>query len=147
MKQLFMALLFSCLTSLVYANGEELLSKGRTAMDAKNYLAAIGYYQELTNLNPTNSDYIRMLGEANGMQASNASMFEALGYALKAKTAFEKAVELDPKNPKAVYALFSYLSTAPSMAGGDMAKARQLASRLETLSPELAKQAKADMRI
>lgn len=144
MKSLILVLSLLGFLPLANANAdtEALARDAQAAMSAKDYPAAITLYEQLVAIDPANSENMRMLGSANGLQASEASMFSAMKYARRSKAAFEKAVELDPENPKAVFALFSYLSSAPKIAGGDMQAAKVLADRLETLSPELALQAR-----
>ena len=74
------------------------------------------------------------LGAIRGRQAQNAT-FSALRLARQSKAAFEKAVELDPDNPKYLNGLIQFHLSAPSIAGGDLDEAERLAVVLEEMDP------------
>ena len=67
-----------------------------------------------------------------GAQASS-SIFSALGYAEKAKQSLEKAVEVAPDNIDVYKALMQFHLVAPSIAGGDTDKAKQLVEKIASL--------------
>ena len=67
-----------------------------------------------------------------GAQASS-SIFSALGYAKKAKKSLEKAVEIAPENVEVYQALMQFHLMAPSIAGGDMDEAMNLAQQIAAL--------------
>lgn len=73
-------------------------------------------------------------GQIMGMQASN-SIFSALSYAGKSLDSFEKAVALEPTNVAYQQGLLSFYTQAPSIAGGDMDKAKEVASAITALDP------------
>ncbi|MGH9646619.1 MAG: tetratricopeptide repeat protein [Bryobacteraceae bacterium] len=82
---------------------------------------------------PRNSELHRLLGTVYGRRAETGSVFTAPGNAKKAQQYFEQAVELDPNNREAVADLFEYYLEAPSMLGGGIDKAENLAKRIVTL--------------
>lgn len=76
------------------------------------------------------------LGRAWGRRAESASVFQAPGYAVKARKAFERAVELDPGRVEAVSDLIEYFVEAPGFLGGGVEKAEALAeSHLRKRNP------------
>lgn len=84
---------------------------------------------------PRNAEYWNWLGRAYGRRAEHASFLTAPRYASACRRAFEKAVELDPNNVKALSDLFSYYLDAPGFVGGGLDKAAQIAERLRELDP------------
>jgi tetratricopeptide (TPR) repeat protein len=62
-------------------------------------------------------------------------MLSAFPIAKKVRTAFERAVQLDPENIEAMSALGEYYVAAPGIVGGGVDKAEALAPRLLALSP------------
>jgi tetratricopeptide (TPR) repeat protein len=91
--------------------------------------------QRAIALSPTESNYYLWLGRAFGRRAEAASFLTAPGYAGKARDAFEKAVQLDPRNLDALSDLFEYYLEAPGFLGGGLDKAAALTSRMTDLSP------------
>lgn len=90
-------------------------------------------FEKAVELAPTHSDYHRQLGDSYGRGAQKAGMLSKLGLAKKCKAAYEKAVELDPKNINARFSLMSYYQQAPSMVGGGMEKAYAQAAEIKKL--------------
>lgn len=79
------------------------------------------------------------LGALQGLQASNASVFKAIGLAGKIKSHLQRALELDPQLYEARVALTQFYLLAPGIAGGSVAKARELAEQAKPQQPEQAK--------
>jgi cytochrome c-type biogenesis protein CcmH/NrfG len=75
------------------------------------------------------------LGRAWGRLAESNKLL-AFGRARKAKNAFEKAVQLDPKNVDAMSDLFEYYFEAPGVVGGGLDKAEAVAKMIVALEPE-----------
>jgi tetratricopeptide (TPR) repeat protein len=84
---------------------------------------------------PASSDNQMWLGRAYGFKASHANPFAALSLAIKVRTAFERAVQLDPENIHAMNDLGEFYVAAPSLIGGGVDKARALAARMQPHFP------------
>jgi tetratricopeptide (TPR) repeat protein len=84
---------------------------------------------------PNESDYQMWLGRAYGLKASHANPFLAIGLAKKVHVAFERAVELNPTNISAMSDLGQFYVGAPSIVGGGLDKAQDLAARMQPHSP------------
>lgn len=79
------------------------------------------------------------LGSVQGMQAGSASMFKAMSLAGSSKENLQRAVELEPMLYEARQALTQFYLMAPGVAGGSVAKAKELAAVAEKSQPEQAK--------
>ena len=106
----------------------ELLGKSYYMLGA--YRDATDALHKAVDQEPSNSSYYHWLGRSYGRRAETAFPLAAPGYASKARTNFEKAVELDPTNYEAVNDLFEYYLQAPGMLGGGMDKAIRLAQKI-----------------
>ena len=106
----------------------------------KNYFM-MGDYKKSTDAfekavaQTATSAYYDWLGKAYGRRAETSSPFTAPGNASKARQAFEKAVQLDPKNQEALSDLFEYYLEAPGILGGGLDKAVGIANRIAGLDP------------
>jgi tetratricopeptide (TPR) repeat protein len=87
---------------------------------------------------PDNSDNQMWLGRAYGFKAAHANPFAALKLAVKVRTAFERAVQLDPENVQAMSDLGEFYVEAPSLIGGGLDKAQALAARMQSHFPSQA---------
>jgi tetratricopeptide (TPR) repeat protein len=75
-------------------------------------------------------------GQALGNKAMNAgSMMAAMRYAGTVRDAIKKAVELEPRNIEARFALLQYYLMAPAIAGGGSGKAKDLVRETAAVSP------------
>lgn len=88
-------------------------------------------------LDPQNSLYSLWLGRVYGEKADRAGFMSAAGIAKKVRSAFERAVELDPKNWQARTDLAEFYIDAPSIVGGGKDKARQQADALMPINPAM----------
>jgi len=84
---------------------------------------------------PNDSVSIDWLGRAYGLKASHVNPLSAFSLAKKVRSTFERAVQADPNNLDALIDLGQFLVDAPSIAGGDIDRARQLAA---TMAPHFA---------
>jgi Flp pilus assembly protein TadD len=100
-----------------------------------DFKKAVEEFQKAIALNPNESENQLWLGRAFGRRAQTSSFMTAPGYASKAHVAFEKSVELDPRNVEAMSDLLEYYMEAPGFLGGGMDKAAVLATRMAALSP------------
>jgi tetratricopeptide (TPR) repeat protein len=95
--------------------------------------------ERATHLDPQKSLYHLWLGRLYGERADHAGLsLSAMGLAKKARTEFERAVELDPKNWEARVDLAEFYSSAPGMVGGGKDKARAQAGALASFNPAIA---------
>jgi tetratricopeptide (TPR) repeat protein len=87
---------------------------------------------------PDDSNNQMWLGRAYGIKASRANPLTALSLAKKAHNSFERAVQLDPGNIRAISDLGEYYVAAPAVVGGGFDKAQALAA---TVMPRFPAQA------
>jgi tetratricopeptide (TPR) repeat protein len=92
---------------------------------------AVRWLEKATTLNPRSELYVQALGDAYGVAAQQAGIFSKLGLARKCGAAYARAVELDPNNIEARYALFTFYRQAPAIAGGGHDKARAEALEIQ----------------
>lgn len=90
------------------------------------------------DLDLQNSMYQLWLGRVYGEKASHAGFLFGAGLAKKVRTAFERAVELDPKSWEARTDLAEFYFEAPAIVGGGKDKALAQADALMSLNPGLA---------
>lgn len=88
---------------------------------------------------PQRSECQQALGSALGTKAVMGGMLSAMGYATKIRDAFAKAVELDPQNLEARFALLQYYLQAPSIVGGGKGKAAPLIAATAKINADAAK--------
>jgi len=98
-----------------------------------DFKRAVEALEKAATAEPRNSKYQDLLGRAYGRRAETSNPLSAPGFAVKARTAFEKAVELDGSNVEAMNDLFSYYIEAPGFLGGGLEKAEALAGRMQSL--------------
>ena len=82
----------------------------------------------------SDSDNQMWLGRAYGLKASEANPFSALQLAKSVRAAFERAVQLNPRNVPAMSDLGEFYVSAPSVLGGGLDKAGALAKQMEPVS-------------
>ena len=117
------------------SNAAEIFLIGRNYFMQGEFKKATEYIQKATTLAPANSEYMDWLGRTYGKRAETSNILAAPGYASKARQAFEKAVELDPKNNDALSDLFDYYLEAPGFLGGGYDKAVAVADKLAVIDP------------
>jgi tetratricopeptide (TPR) repeat protein len=111
-------------------DAEGLLYLGRTWFFLRNYETAADWLAKAATLAPARSDVQLWLGRAYGRLALEASLFRQPGLAKKAKTAYDRAVVLDPNNLDARADLVQYYLQAPGFMGGSVEKAREQAAEI-----------------
>lgn len=87
------------------------------------------------SLDPQNSRYELWLGRIYGEKADHVIFLTAVGMAKKVRTAFERAVELDPGNWEARTDLAEFYLEAPGILGGGKDKALAQADAIMPLNP------------
>jgi tetratricopeptide (TPR) repeat protein len=108
---------------------------GRDYFMLGDFKKATDYLQQATAAKPNNSEYMDWLGRAYGKRAETSNPLTAPGFASKARQAFERAVQLDPKNSDAMSDLFDYYLDAPGFLGGGYDKAVALADKISAIDP------------
>jgi tetratricopeptide (TPR) repeat protein len=106
---------------------------GRSQYMMGQYKQATESFEKATKLAPGESTHFHWLGRTYGRRAELSSVFNAPGYASKARQNFERAVELNPRNAEAVNDLFEYYLQAPGFLGGGLEKAQQLIAKIEAI--------------
>jgi tetratricopeptide (TPR) repeat protein len=96
---------------------------------------AAKYGERAVNLDPGNATYHLWLGREYGRKAADARPLAAAGLARKAKSEFERAVQLDPTNVQARADLAEYYTEAPAILGGGLDKARDQAAPMQKHHP------------
>jgi tetratricopeptide (TPR) repeat protein len=102
-----------------------------------NWDPALAACQRAINLAPQNSMYQLWLGRVYGEKADHSSFLSAAGLAKQARIAFERAVQLDPRNWEARADLGEFYAEAPGIIGGGKDKARAQADALLSLNPAM----------
>lgn len=108
---------------------------GRDYFMLGDYKRATEVLERAVSADTSNAEYALWLGRSYGRRAETASPFSAPKYASKARTYFEKAVQLDPKSQDALSDLFDYYLEAPGFLGGGYEKAEAIAKRMADLNP------------
>jgi Flp pilus assembly protein TadD len=116
-------------------DGATLLLIGKSYYMKSDFKKASEWLEKAVGASPTNSQYWDWLGKAYGRRAETSSFLTAPHYAGKTRDAFEKAVDLDPKNVEALDDLFEYYLSAPGFLGGGFDKAAALAQRIKEVNP------------
>jgi cytochrome c-type biogenesis protein CcmH/NrfG len=94
-------------------------------------------------LAPQNSEYHLWLGQAYGGKAENIHSIKAYALAKEVRAEFERAVQLDGRNPNALSDLGEFYAAAPRIVGGGKQKAQDVARELEQIDPVRAYELKA----
>ena len=84
---------------------------------------------------PGNARYHYQLADVVGEKASKASVIHQFGLARRFKKEAETTIELDPNHVRALQMMIEFHLAAPSVIGGDKAKARATAERLMKIDP------------
>ena len=103
---------------------------GRIAMEERKNDRAADYFESATKLDPKNSTYFLWLGRAYGREAQNANVLRQPGLAKKTRSAWERAIALDPDNLDARSDLIQYYIQAPGFLGGSTEKALEQAEEI-----------------
>lgn len=104
---------------------------------ADDWDPALEACQRAVSLAPQNSMCQLWLGRVYGEKADHSSIFSAPGLAKQARSAFERAVQLDPGNWEARADLGEFYAEAPGFIGGGKDKARAQADALMAINPAM----------
>ena len=108
---------------------------GQIAMAQNDARKAADWLEKAVALNPRSSVYYDWLGRAYGQQAQRANMLKLPFLANKTRSAWEKAIALDPDNLDARQDMIIYYLQAPGIAGGGKDKARAMAAEVAKRNP------------
>ena len=84
---------------------------------------------------PGNARYHYRLAQIEGEKAEKASLIHQFTLARRFKKEAETTIELDPNHVRALQVMIEFHLMAPSVIGGDKAKARAIADRLMKIDP------------
>jgi tetratricopeptide (TPR) repeat protein len=118
---------------------------GRLALQREEHEVAVKHLEKAVAAAPNDSRFHHRLGDAYGQSALKAGLFSKMTLAGKCRTAYEKAVELDPKNLDARFSLLGFYQQAPGIAGGGMDKAHAQAQEIKKLDAGRGRQAVAGL--
>jgi tetratricopeptide (TPR) repeat protein len=115
-----------------YASAQYYL--GRIAFDQNNLEDAQDYFEEAVDANDKVADYHNWLGNTYGSIARDANPIKQGILAPKMKSAWEKAIALDPMNIEARKSLIEYYTQAPGFMGGSFEKAHEVTKQIKKLN-------------
>jgi len=115
----------------------------RVLFTLEQYEAASKECEQAVTLDPQDSNDHLWLGRALGEVADRANFLSAYNLAKRARSEFEQAVELDPRNAEALADLGEFYSSAPGVVGGGSDKAAGVATQLDHLDPARAHELRA----
>lgn len=108
---------------------------GRDYFMLCDFKKSTDHLQRATEADPQNAEYMDWLGRAFGKRAETSNLILAPGFASKARQAFERSVQLNPKNSDALSDLFDYYLEAPGFLGGGVDKASKIADQVALVDP------------
>jgi tetratricopeptide (TPR) repeat protein len=86
-------------------------------------------------LDPSSPRYHYQLGAVLGTRGEKAGIFKKLGFARRFRSETERALALEPNYLDAKIAMLEFFLQAPSIMGGDHAKAEAIAKEIGTSDP------------
>lgn len=129
-----MILLLLAFTLLPADHNKPHLLAGKLAYTQGNYDKAIHEFKKSIHDHPESGEVWMWLGRALGRKAENSNPLRAAFLVSEIREAFEKAVDLDPKNIDARGDLVDFYLEAPGAFGGGIDKARAQAEAIAKLN-------------
>ena len=135
----------SAFAALAGANADDALANhylGRLALRRGDDATAARLLERAVKAEPRVAEHHRWLGRAYAQGALHASLLRRASLAGKIRSAFERAVELDPRSVEARMDLLRFYVAAPGIAGGSVRRAREQAeaiARLDAVPGHLAR--------
>jgi len=108
---------------------------GKAHFGKADYDPAYKALEKAVEAAPGNDHYWNWLGKAYGRRAETGNFLTAPGFAKKCRRAFERSVELNPRNAEAASDLFQYYLNAPGFLGGGVEKAEAISRRMREAAP------------
>jgi len=129
------------LALVLLAAKQNLIEQGQAAIDRNDPQGALTALQRAAAEDPNNAKVHYRLGVAYGNLAQKAGAFHRMSLARHTRDEFERAVELDPNDLDARWALVQYYAMAPGYLGGSEEKARQQAEEISKRDASFGKRA------
>ncbi len=132
--------LFLCLNGAARADeaATAAFAQGQTAFDQSNFEPALAEFDKAAAANPTEPLYLLWAGRAAGRLAEQVGLMASFRLARRAHDYFERAYQLDPRDPDILADLAEFHEKAPGFVGGDEDRARELRAALKALTPPAA---------
>lgn len=108
---------------------------GRIAFDENKVDDAADYFEEAIDKNEAVAEYHNWYGNALGRIAQNANVVRQGMLAPKMKSAWEKAVKLNPRYIDPRQSLIQFYLQAPGFMGGSVDKAKEMAKEIIKVKP------------
>ena len=108
---------------------------GRISYVERELDRAASWFEKSAQLDPDNAWAHHWVGVASGRQAVGANKFRQALLARRAKSAFERAIALDPDLLESRQYLLQFYLIAPGIVGGSMEKARIQAAEIAKRDP------------
>ena len=115
-------------------SADDLIKVGRAQLDSNRADDAVKTFERAVKANPANSDAHLWLARAVGTVAGRANVLRQPFLGKRAKSEFDKAVELDPNSIGGREGLLQFYLRAPSVIGGSVQKAREQAAAIATVN-------------
>jgi tetratricopeptide (TPR) repeat protein len=117
------------------APAQDLLLEAKAVAERGSLDSAYTLLKRAVDVEPDRAEAHFWLAEVAGTQAAHVWALSAFFMAKRAKREFERAVQLDPTNPRYLEGLGRYLARAPGIVGGDRDSAHALAVNLSRIDP------------
>jgi tetratricopeptide (TPR) repeat protein len=121
----------------VPADAATLHKQSLESLQQKKAKEAVEFAEQATKADPANPVYFSQLGMALSMRMNEVNFIQMAGLSSKLKKAFEKSVELDPNHVPGLIGLARFYTNAPEIAGGNLVKAAEFATRVQKIEPFL----------
>ena len=117
------------------AAAQSLLLLARAAAERGRMDSAYTLLVRAVDAEPNRAEAQFWLAQVAVTLAAERRSLSSIGLARRAKRAFGRAVQLEPRNPQYLEGLGRYLSAAPGIVGGDRDSARALGEYLLSVDP------------
>jgi len=114
---------------------DDLMKTGRAQLDSNKPDDAVKTFEKAVKANATSPDAHLWLARAVGTVAQRANVLRQPFLGKRAKSEFDKAVELDPNSIGGREGLMQFYLQAPGVVGGSLAKAQEQAAAIAKLNP------------
>jgi tetratricopeptide (TPR) repeat protein len=120
---------------------------GRLALWFDDERTAQAHLERALQLAPNDARLFNALGDTYGLYAQKAPLLAKIGWARRCRTAYERAVELEPGSAAYRWSLLAYYQLAPFVVGGSEDKARYEAEAIARLEPMAGRIARATLQL